>query len=238
MYAHLRGQPYYRQLFTAGTDGMQLVGGYDHLGWKDGLLLTAGRPENVPGIYLADEFNVGSAAAQERFNSVLDDERKVVLAEKEGEEIRLNKDYRFVAAMNPPTQAYGGREKLSKAMQNRLTVIWVPDLKEKNELLEVALGRAKQMGVQPAIAEALVELHTWVVDAYQEGLHGKDVRERDRPVYSIRQLMAALEMVAEFQGEKGPADAYLYAVETCYASSGEAVEDSAVIVDKAKEIGE
>jgi midasin (ATPase involved in ribosome maturation) len=200
--------------------------------------LTAGRPDNVPGIYLADEFNVGSAAAQERFNSVLDDERKVVLAEKEGEEIRLHKDFRFVAAMNPPTQAYGGREKLSKAMQNRLTVIWVPDLKEHAEMLEVATGRAKSMGVQEAIAEALVDLHAWIVEAYKEGELGKDVRERDRPVYSVRQLMAALEMVAEFQDEMDPGDAFLYAVETVYASSGAAAEDTALILEKAAEIAE
>ncbi len=235
MFAMLRGQPYQRQLLSGSTDGMQLIGGYDDTGWKDGLLLDAARPENVPGVFVGDEFNLANPALLERLNSVLDDERKIVLAEKEGEEVRLHPQFRFIAAMNPPTKEYGGRSKLSKAMQNRFTMIAVPDLDEADEQKEIlrALGKAK--GVSEAITDTLVDLHMWIQSAYESETLGKDMRERDRPVYSVRQLMNATNLVSEFSGELGPATAYLLAVQATYAASSHH-EDNDVILEKAQEM--
>src|SRR5581483_2491103 len=183
-----------------------------------------------------DELNLGSSALLERLNPVLDDERKIVLAEKEGEEVKLHPDFRFVGAMNPPTKGYGGRQKLSKAMQNRLTTIYVPDLGAKEEQLEIMRAIAKKKGVPEPIADALVELHQWAVKAYEDGTTlGKNFREMDRPVLSIRQLLSALDMVAEFQHERDEGDAYLLAIEAYYASTPE-LEDNKAILAKAKEV--
>jgi midasin (ATPase involved in ribosome maturation) len=235
MYAHLIGQPYYRQLISAATDTTQLVGGYDERGWKDGLLLSAGRPSEAAGLLLLDELNLGSSALLERLNPVLDDERKIVLAEKEGEEIRLAPEFRFIGAMNPPTKNYGGRQKLSKAMQNRLTQIFVPDLDQGAEQKEILRAIAAKKGVPEAIADALVDLQQWAIASYKSGTLGAGVREQDRPVLSVRQLLSALDMVADFKAERGEGEAYLLAVASYYASTSEEA-DNKTIITKAEEL--
>lgn len=229
MYAMLRGQPYYRQLFSGATDGMQLIGGYDDRGWHDGLLLDAGRPSKKPGLFLGDELNLANPALLERLNPVLDDERKLVLAEKDGEEVKLDREFRFVAAMNPPTKEYGGRQKLSKALQNRFTTIWVPNLEKREEMLEIAKTRAVQMKVPEVVVEKLVELHEWVKEGYAKDTLGKGMREMDKPIYSVRQLMKALEMVQELQGDMGAGKAFLIAIEANYAASAELADTQAIM---------
>ena len=164
---------------------------------------------------------------------MLDDERKLVLAERDGEEVRLDKNFRFVAAMNPPTKEYGGRQKLSKALQNRFTTIQVPNLESKEELLEIAKARAVQMKIPPVVAEKLVELHEWVRDGYDTEALGKGLRAADRPVYSVRQVMKSLEMISELQRDRGVGSAFLLAVEANYGASAE-VSDTQAILDKAK----
>jgi len=237
LYAMMRGQPYYRQLMSGSTDGMQLIGGYDDQGWKDGLLLDAGRPDGTPGMFLGDELNVASPALLERLNSVLDDERKLVLSEKEGEEIRLHPDFRFVAAFNPPTKGYGGRQKLSKAMQNRFTMMYVPDISEREEYLEIAGTIGKKLGVPEPVIEVLVDLQLWIQQSYENETIGKEVREQDRPEQSIRQLLGALKMISKFTNEMGVEGAYLFAVESYYASLSEA-GDGEAIMNKAKEMAQ
>jgi midasin (ATPase involved in ribosome maturation) len=165
---------------------------------------------------------------------VLDDERKVVLAEKEGEEIRLHNDFHFVAAMNPPTKGYGGRQKLSKAMQNRLTQIYVPDLSKADEQKEIMRTIGLKRGVSEAVTDAVVDLHQWTVQSYTDGTLGKDLREADRPVLTIRQLLNALDMVAEFQEERGTGDAYLIAIEAYYASTSETADCDAILAKAAE----
>jgi MoxR-like ATPase len=235
MFAMLRGQPYHRQLLSGSTDAMQLVGGYDDTGWKDGLLLGCGRPDAAPGVFLGDELNLASPALLERLNSVLDDERKLVLAEKEGEEIRLHPEFRFIAAMNPPTKEYGGRNKLSKAMQNRFTMLWVSSLDEAEEQKEICAAVGKKLGVPEAITNTLVDLQKWITGSYENESLGKEIRDRDRPVYSIRQLLSAISLIAEFQKEMGPAMAYLLAAEVTYAASPQ-LTDNTAILEKAREL--
>ncbi|MBI2376681.1 MAG: AAA family ATPase [Deltaproteobacteria bacterium] len=235
MFAMLREQPYQRQLLSGSTDAMQLVGGYDDQGWKDGLLLDAGRPDGTPGVFLGDELNLANPALLERLNSVLDDERKLVLAEKEGEEIKLHPEFRFVAAMNPPTKEYGGRAKLSKAMQNRFTMIAVPNLDDPVEQKEILKTLGKKLEVAEAVTDTLVDLQAWIRSSYEAESLGKEMRDRDRPVYSIRQLINATQMVGEFQKQMGPGQAYLLAVEATYGSSSE-LTDNVVIMKQAQEL--
>jgi MoxR-like ATPase len=235
LYAHLVGQPYLRQMISASTDTMQLVGGYDERGWKDGLLLNAGRPDGAPGLLLLDELNLGGSALLERLNPVLDDERKVVLAEKEGEEVRLHPDFRFVAAMNPPTRSYGGRQKLSKALQNRLTQIYVPDLDKADEQKEILGALAERRGVPVVAAHALVDMHQWAVESYADGTLGKGLREAERPVLSVRQLLNALDSMADLIAEHGVPGAFLLAVENYYAATSYTADCEAIMA-KAKEV--
>jgi midasin len=229
MFAHVMGQPYYRQQISGSTDVMELVGGYDDQGWQDRPLLIAGRPDGHGGTLVLDEMNMGSSALLERLNPVLDDERQIVLAEKEGETIRMHPDLHIIGTMNPPSQKYGGRKKLSVAMQNRTTPIFVPELADKGEQKEILAVAAKHANVPSVISEALVELHHAVLAGYKDGTLGKDLSEDERPVLSIRQLNAALDTVAEFGKSGNQGAAYLRAVEAEYASSPSTADNAAIL---------
>ena len=217
MYSHLRGQPYHRQQFSADTDAQQLIGGYDMEGWNDGLLLTAGRP-GTPGVYLADELNLGSPALLERLNPVLDDEKRLVLAEREGESVRLDPDFRFIAAMNPVGRNNSGRVRLSAAMHNRFTQIYVPDPDGAAELSQIAISMGARLGVPERVAERAVAFHLQIIQAYRDHSLGKDLRPQERPILSLRQLIETLAMTADLQTLFGPDQAWLLAVESQYAA--------------------
>jgi midasin (ATPase involved in ribosome maturation) len=230
MLAHLLGMPYERQIISGDTDTMELVGGYDDGGWKDGPLLRIGRPEKTPGMLLVDEINFGSSALLERFNPVLDDERKIVLSEKEGEEIRLHPDARILAAMNPPTKRYAGRKKLSKALMNRMTPIYVPDLDGRDEQLEIISALGSKAKVPEPVSEALINLHHWAVDGYAEGgTLGAKLRPTERPVLSIRQPLRALETLVSESAEHDLGTAFLRAIEVEYASTSDPDDNKAIM---------
>ena len=234
LYAHLRGQPYYRQIFSASTDPAQIIGGYDDQGWKDGLLLTCGGDRATPGVFLGDELNLTGPSLLERLNSVLDDERMLVLSEREGEVVRMAADFRFVAAMNPPGRQYNGRERLSAAMQNRFTQIVVPDADEPSEQRTIANEMAHKMGLPNGWSDKLVTLHNQLVEAYSTGQLGGHLRAQDKPVYSLRQLLEALSVMRTFHQEQGAQRAYRLAVETQYAGQANDAERQTIMEWAAK----
>ncbi len=199
------------------------------------MLLRAARPENAPGIALFDEYNMASSAVLERFNPVLDDERTLVLVEKEGEAIRLHPDFVPIVAFNPPTARYPGRRKLSPASYNRHTLIYIPDLSAIDEQKEILSGRAAEMGVPTAVAEALVDLHHWLIAKYADGTLGQSLSDDEKPDLSIRQLMKSLETVHEFGEEDGYGLAFLHAVESKYAGTPD-LDDNEAILQHADEM--
>ncbi len=227
--AHLLGQPYYRQMFGEETDTMDLIGGYDETGWSDGMLLRAARPENVPGVALFDEYNLAPPQVTERFNSVLDDERTIMVTEQEGATVRLHPDFIPIVAFNPPTPRYPGRKKLSPASWNRHTPIYVEDLSDLEEQKEILVGRAAQVGVPVAIAETLVELHHWIIARYADGTFGGDLDDEAKPDLTIRQLMRALNTVRVFGTRSGYGTAFLNAVEAKYASTTITADNEAIL---------
>ena len=237
MFAMLRGQTYQRQVLSRETDASELIGGFDDTGWNDGLLLDASRPTGTPGIFVGDEFNLANPALLERLNSVLDDERKLVLAEKEGEEIRLHPEFRFIAAMNPATKKYGGRQKLSKAMQNRFTMIAVPNLDDPTEQKEILKEIGNQRGVDSAVTDTLVDLTQAICADYEDGSLGTEIHERDRPTYSMRELINATKMIAEFMEDRGLENSYSLAVEANFATSSNQ-DDNDKILRKAEELAQ
>jgi MoxR-like ATPase len=111
------------------TDTAQLIGHFAPTGdknkpfkWVDGLLIQA--MKNGWWILL-DEINLAEPDIIERINSILDDDRFLMLTEHENEKIKVHPDFRLIAAMNPAT--YSGRKVLSLAMLNKFSQIWVPD---------------------------------------------------------------------------------------------------------------
>jgi MoxR-like ATPase/enamine deaminase RidA (YjgF/YER057c/UK114 family) len=121
------------------TDTAQLLGSFAPTGevnrpfaWISGILTEAAR--NGWWILL-DEINLAEPDVIERINSILDDDRFLMLSEHENEEIKVHPNFRLIAAMNPAT--YAGRKVLSFAMENKFSPIWVPE--EMPEAEEIAI---------------------------------------------------------------------------------------------------
>nr|XP_031828776.1 midasin [Nomia melanderi]XP_031828783.1 midasin [Nomia melanderi] len=91
--------------------------------WVDGPLVQAMKEG---GFFLADEISLADDSVLERLNSLLEPERKLLIAEKSSDDedatITAHEDFIFVGTMNPGGD-YGKKE-LSPALRNRFTEIW------------------------------------------------------------------------------------------------------------------
>ncbi|MCA9795266.1 MAG: AAA family ATPase, partial [Candidatus Eremiobacteraeota bacterium] len=103
--------------------------------WRDGIIIEAMKKGQW---IVLDEINLAEPAVLERLNSLLDNDRAVVLTEHLGERIKADSRFRIFATMNPATNDYGGRKELSPAMRNRFTEQWFPDITERSEILHIA----------------------------------------------------------------------------------------------------
>ena len=84
--------------------------------WVDGLLTQACRHGYV---LVIDEINAASAEVLFKLNSLLDDERILILTEKDGEILEPHPDFRFVATCNPTELGYAGTQELNEALLDR-----------------------------------------------------------------------------------------------------------------------
>lgn len=239
-YAALRGQPFYRQVFSAKSDNMELIGMYTPNGWQNGLLVRAGLEADKgnadsPGVFLADEFNQANDAVQERLNSLLDKDRTLFLSEKGGgEKIIFADDFRFIAAFNPPS--YAGRRRLSKAIQSRLSVQFVPNLEDKDEYQLIFSHLATKLGISTGIVSRLVDLHFWVKEQVEAKQLGKQLI-KNKYIFSIRQLKNALRSLNLLTAEQGDVvEGFKLAAELVYESAFESESDKELIREKVKEL--
>ncbi|PKA58467.1 hypothetical protein AXF42_Ash013973 [Apostasia shenzhenica] len=105
--------------------------------WQDGPLVKAMKEGDL---FLVDEISLADDSVLERLNSVLEQERKLLLAEKGGpvpEMVTAHPNFFILATMNPGGD-YGKKE-LSPALRNRFTEIWVPPVSDIEELKCIAL---------------------------------------------------------------------------------------------------
>ncbi|KAK1301598.1 hypothetical protein QJS10_CPB12g01736 [Acorus calamus] len=126
--------------------------------WHDGPLIQAMKDGDL---FLVDEISLADDSVLERLNSVLEPERKLVLAEKGGavlETVNAHADFFLLATMNPGGD-YGKKE-LSPALQNRFTVIWVPPVNDTNELKIIAEGRFMNSELR-SFAGLMLEFWEW-----------------------------------------------------------------------------
>lgn len=87
--------------------------------WADGILIQAMKEGYW---YLADEINAAGADINFVYHSLLDDDGRVVLAEKGNEVVIPHENFRFFGAMNPPGE-YAGTKELNKALLSRFAVL-------------------------------------------------------------------------------------------------------------------
>ena len=94
--------------------------------WVDGKLIKALKHG---GIFLIDEISLASDNVLERFNSLLEAERKMFVQESEDgydNEIVAHEKFFLIATMNPSGDH--GKRELSPALRNRFTEIWVTSI--------------------------------------------------------------------------------------------------------------
>jgi midasin len=99
--------------------------------WQDGILTSAIRRGDW---VVMDEINAALPEILFTLHSLLDDDRKIVLPEKDNEIVTPHDDFRFFATMNPPEE-YAGTKDMNKALMSRFTaVIYVDVLSEVEEV--------------------------------------------------------------------------------------------------------
>ncbi|KAL8831495.1 MAG: hypothetical protein Q9191_000836 [Dirinaria sp. TL-2023a] len=129
--------------------------------WADGSLLQAMRAGEH---FLLDEISLADDSVLERLNSVLEPSRTLFLAEKGTDNVPVVADagFQFFATMNPGGD-YGKKE-LSPALRNRFTEIWVPNIDEGDELLEIV--RTKLASAWTEFAQPMVTFASWFASRY------------------------------------------------------------------------
>ncbi len=121
--AQIRGKELIRINLTGQTGVDELIGKYlaNATGtyWVDGLLTLAMKTGDW---VVLDEINMALPEILSKLHSLLDDDRKIVLNEKEGEIIRPHDNFRFFATMNPCDE-YAGTKELNKAFLSRFPIV-------------------------------------------------------------------------------------------------------------------
>lgn len=142
--------------------------------WIDGILIESMKKGYW---FLADEINAAGAEINFVYHSLLDDDGRVILAEKGNEVVIPHTNFRFFGAMNPPTE-YAGTKELNKALMSRFMVAKVDFPAPKVEQ-KILTSRVKDL--DPDVAERMVRFAGEV-----RIMHS---REETRFVLSTRDLL-------------------------------------------------
>ncbi len=126
------------------------------LRWIDGIL-----PEAMKNGYwlLLDELNASLPEILFVLQSVLDDDKFLVLPEHEGEIIRPHKDFRIFATMNPSLE-YAGTKDLNKALLSRFPIViqtQYPDAVREMEIIRTHSPKTtdKEASLMVRVAEEI-----------------------------------------------------------------------------------
>ncbi|XP_071447069.1 midasin [Hetaerina americana] len=138
--------------------------------WVDGPLVKAMQKGDI---FLADEISLADDSVLERLNSLLEPERKLLLAEKGGGEngakavvLKAHEKFHFVGTMNPGGDF--GKKELSPALRNRFTEIWCEGCKDRSDLMNLieenigfGLSLANQEDATSGIGHIILDFMDW-----------------------------------------------------------------------------
>jgi midasin len=150
--------------------------------WCDGSLVQAMKSGQF---FLLDEISLADDSVLERLNSVLEQHRTLLLAEKGAEDsfVRAEDGFQFFATMNPGGDF--GKKELSPALRNRFTEIWVPALSEEQDVLDIVAAklddRFKSSSNGNSVPEIIVQFTTWFGQAF---------RPSSATAFSLRDILA------------------------------------------------
>jgi len=138
--------------------------------WQDGVLTRLMR---YGGLLVVDEINACPPELLFCLHGVLDDERKIVLTQKDGEVVFAHPEFWLVATMNPD---YEGTKPLNEALKDRFSVVLNYDYDKRVErqlikdakLLELA-SKLRAMYISPQ-HEILTPVSTRMLMQYEENL--------------------------------------------------------------------
>ena len=128
--------------------------------WEDGILTDAMQKGHW---LLLDEINAALPEILFVLNSILDDDKCLILDDKGKEVVKPHPDFRLFAAMNP-WQEYAGTKELNRAQMDRFTIVnykYPPPkseakIVEKHSKIEMSLGVVKDG--DRGVIERMVEL--------------------------------------------------------------------------------
>ena len=162
-------KPYARVSLNGGATVEDLVGHYilktnghgTKTEWIDGILTQAVR---YGWIIAIDEINAAPAEILFILNSLLDDERILILSSKDGEIVRPHPDFRVIATCNPTEQGYAGTNEINEALLDRFhrTFYIDYDVSIEKKIL-------KKMGLQNEETNNIIEFTKKVRKSYTEG---------------------------------------------------------------------
>ncbi|CAM6097712.1 unnamed protein product [Calypogeia fissa] len=164
--------------------------------WHDGPLVEAMRDGDL---LLIDEISLADDSVLERLNSVLEPKRLLVLAEKGSpvvEEVIAHPKFRILATMNPGGD-FGKRE-LSPALRNRFTEIWVPPVKDIDDLQSIVADRFANPELL-CLKDPLLEFWQW----FQQ--HGEQGR-----LLSVRDLLSLVSFINITSNDIGQNNAFVH----------------------------
>jgi midasin len=154
--------------------------------WKHGPLVLS---MIEGGSLLIDEISLADDSVLERLNSVLEPERRLLLAERtdygvdsETVDIKAHPDFLMFATMNPGGDF--GKKELSAALRNRFTEIWCPGKDDPADLLAIIEHNLKLSQSDYNIGERMLDF----VEYWSSIVTG------NRPI-SVRDILSWVEFI-------------------------------------------
>jgi MoxR-like ATPase len=149
------GKVYTRFSITGETTVDDFVGKYvlknGETIWQDGILLTAVKG----GHYLVvDEINAALPEILFVLHSLLDDDKYVIVPQKDNSLVKPHASFRFFATMNPVDE-YAGTKELNKAFMSRFAMVL--EVKYPNRKTEVEIVTSRT-GVDISTANKMVDV--------------------------------------------------------------------------------
>lgn len=160
-----RKQKWMRFNLTGETTVDDFVGKYTlkngNTDWLNGILIQA----MLGGYWLIlDEINVALPEILFVLHSLLDDDKMIVLTQKDGSELRPHKDFRFFATMNPVDE-YAGTKDLNKAFKSRFNMIINMHYPEMETEVQIVQQKCK---IKEMEARKIVDFGQWARKAKKD----------------------------------------------------------------------
>jgi MoxR-like ATPase len=159
--------------------------------WKDGPLVTAIKNGED---FMIDEISLADDSVLERLNSVLEEEKTLLLAENTSDNshaIKANENFRIFATMNPSGDF--GKKELSTALRNRFTEIWCPTPDNDSDEFRVICNETLQIDneqIKSVCVEVICDFFIWLS---QQSFFNK--KKSSKGIFSIRDLTSWIQFI-------------------------------------------